>query len=56
MSKDARQVTANVMTEEITLRYDYALGEVAGKFMDGLRNRQILAQQNRCSQGGQETF
>ena len=47
MSKDARQVVANVMTEEITLRYDYALGEVAGKFMDGLRNRQILA--TRCS-------
>ena len=47
MSKDARQVVANVMTEEITLRYDYALGEVAGKFMDGLRNRQILA--SRCS-------
>ena len=47
MSKDARQVAGNVMTEEITLRYDYALGEVAGKFMDGLRNRQILA--TRCS-------
>ena len=47
MSQDARQVAGNVMTEEITLRYDYALGEVAGKFMDGLRNRQILA--TRCS-------
>lgn len=47
MSKDARQVAGHVMTEEITLRYDYALGEVAGKFMDGLRNRQILA--TRCS-------
>ena len=47
MSKDARQIAGNVMTEEITLRYDYALGEVAGKFMDGLRNRQILA--TRCS-------
>ena len=47
MSKDARQVAGNVMTEEITLRYDYALGEVAGKFIDGLRNRQILA--TRCS-------
>lgn len=47
MSNDARKVTGHVMTEEITLRYDYALGEVAGKFMDGLRNRQILA--TRCS-------
>lgn len=47
MSKDARQIAGNVMTEEITLRYDYALGEVAGKFMEGLRNRQILA--TRCS-------
>ena len=36
-----------VMTEEVTLRYDYALGEVAGRFMDGLRNRKILA--TRCS-------
>ena len=24
-------------TEEVTLRYDYALGEVAGKFLDGLQ-------------------
>ena len=47
MSSDARQVVGHVMTEEITLRYDYALGEVAGKFMDGLRNRKILA--TRCS-------
>lgn len=47
MSTDARQIAGNVMTEEITLRYDYALGEVAGKFMEGLRNRQILA--SRCS-------
>ena len=36
-----------VLTEEITLRYDYALGEVAGIFMEGLRNRRIMA--TRCS-------
>lgn len=41
------QAQGQVMTEEVTLRYDYALGEVAGKFMDGLRNRKILA--TRCS-------
>lgn len=38
---------AQVMTEEVTLRYDYALGEVAGAFMDGLRSRKIMA--TRCS-------
>lgn len=47
MSSDTRQIAGNVMTEKITLRYDYALGEVAGKFMDGLRHRKILA--TRCS-------
>jgi uncharacterized protein len=39
-----------VLTDEITLRYDYALGEVAGKFMDGLREGKILA--TRCSTSG----
>ena len=29
----------SVITEEVTLRYDYALGEVAGTFMDGLKQR-----------------
>ena len=47
MSISPRQIVGQVMTEEVTLRYDYALGEVAGKFMDGLRNRKILA--TRCS-------
>ena len=47
MSNSPRQTHGQVMTEEVTLRYDYALGEVAGKFMDGLRNRKILA--TRCS-------
>ncbi|MFT3777006.1 MAG: OB-fold domain-containing protein [Ottowia sp.] len=36
-----------VITEQVTLRYDYALGEVAGKFMDGLKAGKILA--TRCS-------
>ena len=35
------------LTEQITLTYDYALGEVAGRFMDGLKERKILA--TRCS-------
>lgn len=41
---------APVLTEEITLRYDYALGEVAGAFMDGLKQKKILA--TRCSKSG----
>lgn len=36
-----------ILTDEITLRYDYSVGEVAGKFMDGLREGRILA--TRCS-------
>lgn len=47
MASETRHVAGNVMTEEVTLRYDYSLGEVAGKFMEGLRNRKILA--TRCS-------
>jgi len=39
-----------ILTEEVTLRYDYALGEVAGTFMQGLRERRILA--TRCSRSG----
>jgi uncharacterized protein len=42
--------TAAVISDEITLRYDYALGEVAGIFMQGLREKKILA--TRCSQSG----
>lgn len=36
-----------VVTEHVTLRYDYSLGEVAGRFMDGLKEGKILA--TRCS-------
>jgi len=39
-----------VITDEITLRYDYALGEVAGKFMQGLKEGKVLA--TRCSKSG----
>ena len=40
----------SVYTDEITLRYDYALGRVAGKFMKGLEEGRILA--TRCSASG----
>jgi uncharacterized OB-fold protein len=36
-----------VITDHVTLRYDYALGEVAGRFMAGLKEGRILA--TRCS-------
>lgn len=39
-----------VITEHVTLRYDYALGEVAGRFMDGLKQGRILA--THCSKSG----
>jgi uncharacterized OB-fold protein len=47
MSGRVTTLEGNVMNEQITLSYQYALGEVAGKFMDGLRSRKILA--TRCS-------
>lgn len=39
-----------VITDHVTLRYDYALGEVAGRFMAGLKEGKILA--TRCSKSG----
>ncbi|MFT3755676.1 MAG: OB-fold domain-containing protein [Pseudoxanthomonas sp.] len=42
--------TTNVVTDTISLRYDYALGEVAGKFMEGLKEGKILA--THCSKSG----
>jgi uncharacterized OB-fold protein len=47
MSVRTTTLDGNVMNEQITLSYNYALGEVAGKFMDGLREKRILA--TRCS-------
>jgi len=41
---------SDVITEQVTLRYDYALGEVAGRFMAGLKQGKILA--TRCSKSG----
>jgi uncharacterized OB-fold protein len=39
-----------VVNYEATLRYSYALGEVAGHFMQGLKDGKILA--TRCSKSG----
>jgi len=39
-----------VISDTISLRYDYALGEVAGKFMEGLKAGKILA--TRCTKSG----
>jgi uncharacterized OB-fold protein len=50
MDKSKSTPPGKVLTEQVTLTYDYALGEVAGKFMDGLRDRKILA--TRCSKSG----
>ena len=41
---------ADVITDVVTLRYDYSLGEVAGRFMAGLKEGKILA--TRCSKSG----
>jgi hypothetical protein len=50
MSKDKDVTARGVKTDLISLRYDYALGEVVGKFMDGLIEGKILA--TRCSHSG----
>src|SRR6266850_1805159 len=42
--------SGEVITEVVTLRYDYSLGEVAGRFMAGLKEGKILA--TRCSKSG----
>lgn len=46
MSNERQQV----IHESITLSYDYAVGEVAGIFLEGLRGKKILA--TRCSASG----
>ena len=50
MSTSKNQPATPVLTEEVTLRYDYSLGEVACAFMDGLKERKIMA--TRCSKSG----
>jgi uncharacterized OB-fold protein len=47
MPQTAPAAQHNSLIEQITLTYEYALGEVAGKFMEGLKNRTLLA--TRCS-------
>lgn len=47
MSEQETPEPRDVITETVTLRYDYALGEVTGRFMEGLREGKILA--TRCS-------
>jgi hypothetical protein len=46
----AQSHAAEFIDDEITLRYRYSLGEVAGKFMSALREGKILA--TRCSKSG----
>lgn len=49
MSNESK-VKPPVIHDEVTLRYEYAVGEVAGQFMAGLREGRILA--TRCSKSG----
>ena len=39
-----------VISDTISLQYNYSLGQVAGKFMEGLKDGKILA--TRCSKSG----
>jgi uncharacterized OB-fold protein len=50
MKKQSLDIVDSVLTERVTLTYEYALGEVAGRFMEGLKSRRILA--TRCSKSG----
>ncbi|MGZ5265402.1 MAG: Zn-ribbon domain-containing OB-fold protein [Caldimonas sp.] len=50
MSDAKKSDPGGVITDVVTLRYDYSLGEVAGHFMAGLKDGKILA--TRCSKSG----
>src|SRR6185436_442023 len=50
MTEASATSDGNVITETVTLRYNYALGEVAGRFMAGLKEGKILA--THCSKSG----
>jgi uncharacterized protein len=50
MTEEQTSQKRSSITETVTLRYDYALGEVAGRFMEGLKEGKILA--TRCSKSG----
>jgi uncharacterized OB-fold protein len=47
MTSTNAATAGEVVHSEITLTYNYAVGEVAGHFFEGLRNRKILA--SHCS-------
>lgn len=40
--------TSGVLSESWTVRYDYTIGATAARFMEGLREKRLLA--SRCSQ------
>ena len=50
MSETKASDKGEVITDIVTLRYDYSLGEVAGRFMAGLKAGKVLA--TRCSKSG----
>lgn len=50
MNQPIHSASGYTITDEVTLRYDYALGEVVGRFMAGLKQGKILA--TRCSMSG----
>jgi uncharacterized OB-fold protein len=50
MSESTASDKSGVITDVVTLRYDYSLGEVAGRFMAGLKEGKILA--THCSRSG----
>src|SRR5450432_194325 len=50
MSESTASGKDGVITDVVTLRYDYSLGEVAGRFMAGLKEGKILA--THCSKSG----
>jgi uncharacterized protein len=50
MGEKRTESEPNVFVDSWTARYAYSVGEVAGKFMEGLRQKKILA--TRCSKSG----
>jgi uncharacterized protein len=46
----AQEQQDDVITQTVSLRYDYSLGDVAKRFMQGLREKKLLA--TRCSRSG----
>ncbi len=50
MAAQAKDSEPSIFSESLTVRYNYSTGEVAGKFMAGLKQRKILA--THCSKSG----